>query len=56
MLGKGAYGGVYLVKKKNTNDFFAMKVIDFAGKVKIFSNILILIIIYIFIESSTRNI
>ena len=33
MLGKGAYGGVYLVKKKNTNDFFAMKVIDFSGKV-----------------------
>lgn len=32
MLGKGAYGGVYLVKKKNTNDFFAMKVIDFSGK------------------------
>jgi len=35
MLGKGAYGGVYLVKKKNSNDFFAMKVIDFSGKVRI---------------------
>jgi len=34
MLGKGAYGGVYLVKKKNSNDFFAMKVIDFSGKVE----------------------
>ncbi|KAL4507965.1 hypothetical protein ABPG72_021338 [Tetrahymena utriculariae] len=32
MLGKGAYGGVYLVKKKNTNDLFAMKVIDCSGK------------------------
>ena len=39
MLGKGAYGGVYLVKKKNTNDFFAMKVIDFSGKVRRRKNI-----------------
>lgn len=27
-LGKGAYGGVYLVNKKQTNDFYAMKMID----------------------------
>jgi serine/threonine protein kinase len=33
-LGQGAYGGVYLVKKKNTNDLFAMKCIDCSGKVK----------------------
>lgn len=33
MLGKGAYGGVYLVKKKNSNDIYAMKVIDCSGKV-----------------------
>jgi hypothetical protein len=36
MLGKGAYGGVYLVKKVNTNDLFAMKVIDCSGKVIFF--------------------
>lgn len=27
-LGQGAYGGVYLVKKKTTNDLYALKVID----------------------------
>ncbi|EGR32878.1 protein kinase domain protein [Ichthyophthirius multifiliis] len=32
MLGKGAYGGVYLVKKVSSNDLFAMKVIDCSGK------------------------
>lgn len=32
LLGAGAYGGVYLVKKKTSNDLFAMKVIDCSGK------------------------
>lgn len=27
-LGKGAYGGVYLVRKKNSGDFYAMKVVN----------------------------
>jgi hypothetical protein len=27
-LGKGAYGGVYLVNKKGTADFYALKMID----------------------------
>ncbi|EAS04177.2 Serine/Threonine kinase domain protein (macronuclear) [Tetrahymena thermophila SB210] len=31
-LGAGAYGGVYLVKKKSSGDLFAMKVIDCSGK------------------------
>lgn len=28
LLGKGAYGGVWLVKKKKVKDLYAMKVID----------------------------
>ena len=27
-LGKGAYGGVWLVKRKNLEDLYAMKIID----------------------------
>lgn len=33
MLGQGAYGGVYLVKKKTSGDLYAMKIIDFSGKI-----------------------
>lgn len=32
-LGQGAYGGVYLVKKKTSSDLYAMKVIDFNNKI-----------------------
>jgi len=32
-LGEGAYGKVYLVKKKTTGDLYAMKIIDYADKV-----------------------
>lgn len=32
MLGAGAYGGVYLVKKKGSGDLLALKVIDCTGK------------------------
>lgn len=28
LLGRGAYGGVWLVKKKKVKDLYAMKVID----------------------------
>lgn len=35
MLGAGAYGGVYLVRRIGTEDLFAMKVIDCAGKVNL---------------------
>ncbi len=33
MLGEGAYGKVYLVRKKTTGDLYAMKIIDYADKV-----------------------
>lgn len=32
-IGKGAYGAVYLVRKKNNNDRYAMKIIDFSQQV-----------------------
>jgi len=38
-LGEGAYGKVYLVKKKTTGDLYAMKIIDYADKVEIFYSI-----------------
>lgn len=34
MLGVGAYGAVWKVKKRKTNDIYAMKVIDTKQKVK----------------------
>ena len=33
-IGQGAYGKIYLVRKKQTGDFYAMKIIDFAYRVK----------------------
>ncbi len=33
-LGKGAYGIVWLVKRKATGDYYAMKIVDVANKVK----------------------
>jgi len=35
LLGKGAYGKVYLVKKKKTGDLYAMKIVDYADKVNL---------------------
>ena len=32
-LGKGAYGTVMLAKKKVTGDYYAIKMVDLAGKV-----------------------
>lgn len=32
-IGKGAYGNVYLVKKKATGDHYAMKTVDWADRV-----------------------
>lgn len=32
LLGVGAFGAVWLVNKKKTNDFYAMKVIDCKNK------------------------
>jgi len=32
-LGQGAYGKVYLVRKKSTGDNYAMKIVDFAEMV-----------------------
>ena len=32
-LGKGAYGRIYLVRKKSTGDQYAMKIVDFADMV-----------------------
>jgi len=37
MLGEGAYGKVYLVRKKTTEDLYAMKIIDYADKVMSYS-------------------
>jgi len=34
-LGKGAFGTVWLVKKKATGDFYAMKVVEWADRVRI---------------------
>jgi len=36
-LGKGAYGIVWLVKRKATGDYYAMKIVDVANKVTRFS-------------------
>jgi hypothetical protein len=33
MISKGAYGRVWLVKRKKTNDIYAMKIINFGEKV-----------------------
>ena len=33
LIGKGAYGRVWLVKRKATEDYYAMKIINFAEKV-----------------------
>lgn len=35
-LGEGAYGKVYLVKKKATGDIYAMKIVNFEDRVKNF--------------------
>ena len=34
LLGKGAYGIVWLVKRKATGDYYAMKIVDSADRVK----------------------
>ena len=34
-VGEGAYGKIYLVRKKKTGDTYAMKIVDFADRVKI---------------------
>jgi len=36
LLGRGAYGGVWLVKKKKVKDLYAMKVIDIQQQVIFF--------------------
>jgi len=36
LLGQGAYGRVYLVRKKSTGDKYAMKIVDFAEMVSYF--------------------
>ena len=33
IIGKGAFGKVYLVKRKATEDYYAMKMVNFAEKV-----------------------
>ena len=33
LISKGAYGRVWLVKKKTTGDFYAMKIVDFSERV-----------------------
>ena len=33
LLGKGAYGKVWLVKKKSTGDSYAMKIVDWSDRV-----------------------
>jgi Protein kinase domain. len=33
MIGKGAYGRVWLVRKKATGDLYAMKIVDYADRV-----------------------
>jgi serine/threonine protein kinase len=35
LISKGAYGKVYLVRKKTTNDFYAMKTIKLGKNVNI---------------------
>lgn len=35
VISKGAYGVVWLVKRKLTGDYYAMKITDYAEKVKI---------------------
>ena len=35
LLGEGAYGKVYLVKKKKTGDLYAMKIVEYADKVSL---------------------
>jgi len=37
-LGKGAYGTVWLVKKRATNDLYAMKIVDWADRVSFFQD------------------
>ncbi len=32
-VGEGAYGKIYLVKKKATGDRYAMKIVDYADRV-----------------------
>jgi serine/threonine protein kinase len=44
LISKGAFGRVWLVKRKLTGDIYAMKIINFAEKVIIFNYL----IIYIF--------
>ena len=36
-LGKGAYGTVWLVKKRATNDLYAIKIVDWADRVNSYS-------------------
>lgn len=36
LLGKGAYGGVYLARKKKVDDLYAIKIIDIQQQVFIF--------------------
>lgn len=35
-LGKGAYGSVWQVRKKATGDMYAMKIVDWADRVRFF--------------------
>lgn len=34
-LGEGAFGKVYLVKKRKTGDIYAMKIVDSADRVRL---------------------
>lgn len=36
LISKGAFGRVWLVRKRNTEDVFAMKIVNFAEKVGLF--------------------
>jgi len=42
-VGEGAYGKIYLVRKKKTGDTYAMKIVDFADRVIFFVLYLIII-------------
>jgi len=40
-IGKGAYGVVWLVRKKATGDEYAMKIVDWADRVNILFGLLV---------------
>ena len=50
ILGKGAFGTVWLVRKIITKDIYAMKIIDFGKNVKNLKNYIFFSILIVFLK------